>query len=109
MSTMRTPGSSPTSASSRSRARRAQRASWGIGRSGRGRGGPWKAPFRAARVQLGDGSAWDVELADSRELQSIRLDRVTDTVTIEVLDTVPGEPGFDFTAISEISVVGVAQ
>jgi len=60
----------------------------------------------AARVTFSDGSAWDLTIADSRRLQRFPIAGVTDSVTIEVLATVPGQPGFDDTVISEVSVLG---
>jgi hypothetical protein len=60
----------------------------------------------AARVTFSDGSAWDLTIADSRRLQRFPIAVVTDSVTIEVLATVPGQPGFDDTVISEVSVLG---
>lgn len=62
----------------------------------------------SAQVVVDDGSSWTIELADSRELQRFRLDPApaTTSVTIEILDTVAGDPGTDYTAVSEVSVLG---
>ncbi|HEU4398907.1 MAG TPA: hypothetical protein VFU54_13865 [Actinomycetota bacterium] len=62
----------------------------------------------SARVVVDDGSSWTIELADSRELQQFRLDPAPETtsVTIEILDTVAGDPETDYTAVSEVSVLG---
>jgi hypothetical protein len=60
----------------------------------------------AARIVLSDGSAWDVTIKDSRELQFFAIEGLTESVTIEILATVPGQPGFDDTVISEVSVLG---
>ena len=58
-----------------------------------------------------DGSSWTIELADSRELQRFRLDPApaTTSVTIEILGTVAGDPGTDYTAVSEVSVLGTGE
>lgn len=60
----------------------------------------------AARVTFSDGSAWNLRIADSRRLQRFAIAGVTDSVAIEVLATVPGQPGYDDTVISEVSVLG---
>lgn len=62
--------------------------------------------IRTARIILADGSSWNAVFTPSRQLQRFRIEGVTDSVTIEVLATVPGLAGFDDTAISEVSVLG---
>jgi hypothetical protein len=47
-----------------------------------------------------------VTIKDSRELQFFAIKGLTESVTIEILATVPGQPGFDDTVISEVSVLG---
>lgn len=62
----------------------------------------------AARILVDNGSAWEIELADSRQLQLFRIDPTdTTSVTIEILDSIPGHPGFNYAAISEVSVLGI--
>lgn len=67
---------------------------------------PQHRRITAARIHLSDGSALDVHLTDSRELQTFEMAAVTVSVTVEIQRTTPGDPGFDYTAVSEMSVIG---
>jgi hypothetical protein len=47
-------------------------------------------------------------LADRPDMQRTAVDVTTTTVTIEVTTTRPGNPDYDYTPISEVSLVGTA-
>ena len=56
-----------------------------------------------------DGTVVPQQLGDSRELQTVEVDAVTTTVRLRLLEVSPparGDQGRDYTAISEVSLVG---
>jgi hypothetical protein len=60
---------------------------------------------RRARFSFSDGSALEVTYAEVPVVQYIDVDVVTTTVAVEVLETTTN-PARDFTAISEVEIVG---
>jgi Zn-dependent protease with chaperone function len=62
--------------------------------------------IRAVRWHFGDGTVVEQRFQDRPAMQRIAVDVTTDSVAIEVVATVPGDPDRDYTAISDVSVVG---
>jgi hypothetical protein len=58
------------------------------------------------RWRFDDGTTVDQSLSDEPTMQMQEVDVTSTTVTIEIAATLPSEPGFDYTPISDVSVMG---
>lgn len=53
-----------------------------------------------------DGTSVDQQFTDDPSMQRQAVDVISSTVTIEIVSTLPSEPGFDYTPISDVSIMG---
>ncbi len=58
------------------------------------------------RWRFDDGTTVDQSFSDEPTMQMQDVDVTSTTVTIEIVATLPSEPGFDYTPISDVSVMG---
>src|SRR6266536_1662568 len=58
------------------------------------------------RWQFDDGTVTDQHLADEPTMQRQAVHVTSTTVTIEIVATLPGQPGFDYTPVSDVSIMG---
>jgi hypothetical protein len=58
------------------------------------------------RWRFDDGTVVPQHFVDGPRLQTISVDVIATSVTIEIASTIPGHPDYDYTAISDVSVVG---
>jgi len=58
------------------------------------------------RWQFDDGTVTDQQLADEPTMQRQAVNVTSTTVTIEIVATLPGQPGFDYTPVSDVSIMG---
>jgi hypothetical protein len=56
-----------------------------------------------------DGNSVDQQFADDPSMQRQAVDVTSATVTIEIVATLPSEPGFDYTPISDVSIMGTSD
>jgi uncharacterized RDD family membrane protein YckC len=63
---------------------------------------------KEVRWQFSNGSVVNQHFIDKPTLQRRRVDTITDVVTIEILASRPGDPHYNNTPISEVSLVGVS-
>jgi len=59
-----------------------------------------------ARWRFDDGTVVDQAFTDEATMQRQAVDVTSSTVTIEVVATLPCQPGFDYTPISDVSIMG---
>jgi hypothetical protein len=62
--------------------------------------------IREVRWHFGDGTVTDQRFQDRPAMQRVAVDVVASRVVIEIVATVPGDPAHDYTAISDVSIVG---
>src|SRR6266542_3373992 len=56
-----------------------------------------------------DGTSVDQQFTDDPSMQRQAVDVTSATVTIEIVATLPSEPGFDYTPISDVSIMGTSD
>jgi hypothetical protein len=59
------------------------------------------------RWRFDDGSTVEQRFDDQPALQHTAVDVTTTSVTVEIVATRPGNPDYDYTPVSEVSLVGV--
>jgi hypothetical protein len=62
--------------------------------------------IKEARWRFDDGEVVEQRLADRPEMQHTTVDVTTTTVTVEFTTTRPGDPDYDYTPVSEVSLMG---
>ena len=56
---------------------------------------------------FGNGESVHQDFADAPTMQTVPVDTVTDSLTIDIVGVLPADEGYDYTPISEVTLLGV--